>query len=53
VVDQDRVDGLLATLARYVRLLRDLSEVSLADYQADPRNSAAPSASSSWRSRPP
>jgi len=38
VVDQDRVDELLATLARYVRILRDLSEVPLAVYQADPRN---------------
>ena len=38
MVDQDRVDELLATLARYVRILRDLSEIPLADYQADPRN---------------
>ncbi|MBA3573699.1 MAG: DUF86 domain-containing protein [Actinomycetota bacterium] len=38
MVDQDRVAELLATLARYVRILRDLSEIPLADYQADPRN---------------
>ncbi|MGH3938350.1 MAG: type VII toxin-antitoxin system HepT family RNase toxin [Pseudonocardiaceae bacterium] len=38
MVDRDRVDQLLVMLGRYVRILRDLAEMPLDDYQADPRN---------------
>lgn len=38
MVDRDRVDQLLVMLARYVRILRDLAEMPLDEYQADPRN---------------
>jgi len=38
VVDRDRVDQLLALLARYVRILRELAEVDLDQFIADPRN---------------
>lgn len=38
MVDRERVDQLLALLARYVRILRDLSEIPLDDYKADARN---------------
>lgn len=32
------MDQLFAMLARYVRILRDLAEMPLDEYQADPRN---------------
>ncbi|MGQ0576215.1 MAG: type VII toxin-antitoxin system HepT family RNase toxin [Pseudonocardia sp.] len=38
MVDRPRVDQLLALLARYVRILRDLSAVAVEEYVADPRN---------------
>jgi uncharacterized protein YutE (UPF0331/DUF86 family) len=38
MVDRDRVDQLFAMLTRYVRILRDLADIPLAEYQADPRN---------------
>jgi hypothetical protein len=38
MVDRDRVDQLFAMLTRYVRILRDLADMPLAEYQADPRN---------------
>jgi len=38
VVDQERTDELLAMLARYVRMLRQLSETPLDEYRSDPRN---------------
>jgi uncharacterized protein YutE (UPF0331/DUF86 family) len=38
VVDRERTDELLAMLSRYVRILRELAEIPLGDYRADPRN---------------
>jgi len=38
MVDRARVDQLFAMLARYVRILRDLADMPLAEYQADFRN---------------
>lgn len=38
VVDQERTDQFLAMLARYVRILRQLADIPLEDYRADPRN---------------
>lgn len=38
MVDPERTDALLAMLARYVRILRDLSKIPLDEYRADPRN---------------
>lgn len=38
MVDRPRVDQLLALLARYVRILRDLAETPLDVFVADPRN---------------
>lgn len=38
MVDRDRVDQLFAMLTRYVRILRGLADMPLAEYQADPRN---------------
>ncbi|MGQ0719453.1 MAG: type VII toxin-antitoxin system HepT family RNase toxin [Pseudonocardiales bacterium] len=38
MIDRERTDALLAMLARYVRILRDLAEVPLDEYRSDPRN---------------
>lgn len=38
VVDQERINELLAMLARYVRILRQLADIPLDEYRADPRN---------------
>ncbi|MGH3702546.1 MAG: type VII toxin-antitoxin system HepT family RNase toxin [Pseudonocardiaceae bacterium] len=38
MVDRDRVDQLFAMLARYLRILRDLADMPLVEYQDDPRN---------------
>ncbi len=38
MADRDRVDQLLALLAGYVRILRDLSAVSAEEFSAEPRN---------------
>ncbi len=38
VVDHERIDELLAMLARYVRILRQLADIPLDEYRADPRN---------------
>ena len=38
VVDRTRVDQLLALLGRYLRILRDLSDVPRDEYVTDPRN---------------
>lgn len=38
MVDRERTDELLAMLARYVRILRELADIPLDDYCADPRN---------------
>ncbi len=64
MVDQERTDELLAMLARYVRMLRQLSEIPLDEYRSDPRNFGSaelflqhagdrPSSTSVARSRPP
>lgn len=37
-VDRERIDELLAMLARYVRILRQLADIPLDDYRTDPRN---------------
>ncbi len=38
MVDRPRLDQLLALLARYVRILRELADTPLAEFTADPRN---------------
>lgn len=38
MVDRERTDALLAMLARYVRILRDLAAIPLDEYRSDPRN---------------
>lgn len=38
MVDRPRVDQLLTLLSRYVRILRQLSQVPLAEFADDPRN---------------
>lgn len=38
MVDRERTDELLAMLARYVRILRQLADIPLDEFRADPRN---------------
>lgn len=38
MVDRPRLDQLLTLLARYVTILRDLAEIPLPEFVADPRN---------------
>jgi uncharacterized protein YutE (UPF0331/DUF86 family) len=38
VVDRPRLEQLLALLARYVRILRELADTPITEFTADPRN---------------